>query len=226
MISKIFAVLARALAHSVQNLEGEGKEREQRKRFGKEDLGASIRERGIFFLLKIVVYYGSLIYLLVGDGWESGFFCIRKLEELHSQLRSLQKQKSDCLKQVLDCLNTLNSLCLMLGMDFKDQISGIYPTLDDSKRTKIINDDMIWKLCSNIESLKEFKMQRLQKLQDLASTMLELWKLMDTPIEEWHIFHSFTCKIAASEQEITEPNSLSVNFINYICHPILSEPEH
>lgn len=39
---------------------------------------------------------------------------------------------------------------------------------------------------------------------------------MDTPIEEQQMFQSVTCNIAASEEEITEPNLLSVDFINYV----------
>lgn len=56
------------------------------------------------------------------------------------------------------------------------------------------------------------------QLQDLASTMLELWNLMDTPIEEQQMFQNVTCNIAASEHEVTEPNSLSENFINYVSY--------
>lgn len=56
----------------------------------------------------------------------------------------------------------------------------------------------------------------LWQLQDLATTMLELWNLMDTPIEEQQMFQNVTCNIAASEHEITEPDTLSVDFINYV----------
>lgn len=56
------------------------------------------------------------------------------------------------------------------------------------------------------------------QLQDLATTMLELWNLMDTPIEEQQMFQNVTCNVAASEHEITEPNTLSVDFINYVSH--------
>lgn len=39
---------------------------------------------------------------------------------------------------------------------------------------------------------------------------------MDTPIEEQQVFQNVTCNIAASEHEITEPNTLSEDFINYV----------
>lgn len=39
---------------------------------------------------------------------------------------------------------------------------------------------------------------------------------MDTPVEEQRMFQSVTSYIAASEPEITEPNMLSVDFINHV----------
>lgn len=54
------------------------------------------------------------------------------------------------------------------------------------------------------------------QLQDLASTMLDLWDLMDTPVEEQQMFQNITCNIAASEHEIIEPNSLSADVISYV----------
>ncbi|KAK6121926.1 hypothetical protein DH2020_044329 [Rehmannia glutinosa] len=54
------------------------------------------------------------------------------------------------------------------------------------------------------------------QLQDVATSLLELWNLMDTPIEEQQIFQKVTCKLAASEDEITEPDMLSVDYIDYV----------
>ncbi|KAF6137624.1 hypothetical protein GIB67_036207 [Kingdonia uniflora] len=141
---------------------------------------------------------------------------LKKLEELSRHLQALQKDKSDRLNQVLDHLNTLNSLCLVLGIDFKQTIREVHPTLDDSDGPKNLSDDTIGSLAAAIQKHREVKLQRMQRLQDLATTMLELWNLMDTPIEEQQIFQNVTCNIAASEHEITEPNTLSVDFIDYV----------
>ncbi|XP_065876155.1 65-kDa microtubule-associated protein 3 [Euphorbia lathyris] len=141
---------------------------------------------------------------------------LRHLEELHRQLHTLQKEKSDRLKQVQEHLNTLNSLCSVLGMDFKHTVSELNPGLFDNEGSRNISIDTVQKLSSAILKLREIKLQRMQKIQDLASTMLELWNLMDTPIEEQQMFQNVTCNIAASEDEITEPNTLSVDFINYV----------
>lgn len=44
---------------------------------------------------------------------------------------------------------------------------------------------------------------------------------MDTPVEEQKMFQNVTKKIAASEAEIIEPNILSMDFINHVCHRVL-----
>ncbi|KAG1346973.1 ATP synthase subunit beta [Cocos nucifera] len=140
----------------------------------------------------------------------------RKLEELHRQLHSLQKEKTERLKQVLDLLNTLNSLCLVLGIDFKQTVHEVHPSFVETEGSKNISNDSIEGLATAIQRLREVKVHRMQKLQDLATTMLELWNLMDTPVEEQQLFQNVTCNIAASEHEIMEPNMLSADFINCV----------
>ncbi|XP_062073300.1 65-kDa microtubule-associated protein 3 isoform X3 [Humulus lupulus] len=159
--------------------------------------------------------YGSAEYIPSATIDETDF-TLRKLEELHRQLHALQKEKSDRLKQVQDYLCTLNSLCLVLGMDFKQTISEVHLTLGDSEGPKNISNSTIELLATAIQKLRGVKVQRMQRLQDLATTMLELWNLMDTPLEEQQMFQNVTCNIAASEDEITEPNTLSLDFINYV----------
>ncbi|KAF7813304.1 65-kDa microtubule-associated protein 3-like [Senna tora] len=141
---------------------------------------------------------------------------LRNLEELHRELHALQKEKSDRLKKVQDQLFNLNSLCSVLGLDFKQTASDIHPSLGGFEGSKSVNNNTIQQLTATIQKLREVKLERMQKLQDLATTMLELWNLMDTPIEEQQMFQSVTCNIAASEHEITEPNALSVDFIDYV----------
>ncbi|KAJ4749436.1 Microtubule-associated protein-like [Rhynchospora pubera] len=139
-----------------------------------------------------------------------------KLEELTMRLQALQKEKSERLKQVFDCLKSLSMLCEVLGLDYKETVSGVHPSLDENEGSKCISDDTIVRLECAIDSLRKVKIQRMQKLQDLATTMLELWNLMDTPIEEQQLFQNVTCKLAASEHEITEPNTLSEDYISYV----------
>ncbi|XP_025700410.1 65-kDa microtubule-associated protein 3 [Arachis hypogaea] len=146
---------------------------------------------------------------------------LRKLEELHRQLYALQKEKSDRLKTVQDHLRTLSSLCSVLGLDFKETIDRVHPSLGNSEGYKSIDNDTIKQLTVAIQDLREIKLQRMEKLQDIATTMLELWHLMDTPVEEQQMFQNVTCNIAASEDEITEPNTLSEGFISHVEEEVL-----
>jgi len=52
--------------------------------------------------------------------------------------------------------------------------------------------------------------------------LLELWDLMDTPVDEQQLFHKVTCNIAASEDEMTERNMLSGDFIQSVSYRLLS----
>ncbi|KAM7274086.1 hypothetical protein ACFE04_028750 [Oxalis oulophora] len=141
---------------------------------------------------------------------------VRKLDDLQRQLHDLQKEKNDRLKQIQDHLITLNSLSLVLGMDFQATVSDVHPSLLSAEGPRNISNETIQILATKVHKLREIKIQRMQKLQDLATSLLELWNLMDTPVEEQQAFQSVTCKIAASEDEITEPNSLSVDFLNNV----------
>ncbi|XP_058205730.1 65-kDa microtubule-associated protein 3-like [Rhododendron vialii] len=142
---------------------------------------------------------------------------LRKLEELQGELQALQKEKSDRLKHVLDLLNTLKSLCSVLGIDFKQTANEVHPSLgNDCEGPKNPSKDFIVQLGTAIQQLREVKIKRMQQLQDLATSLLELWNLMDTPTEEQQKFQNVTCNIAASEQEITDPNTLSVDSIDSV----------
>ncbi|CAL5048302.1 unnamed protein product [Urochloa decumbens] len=146
---------------------------------------------------------------------------LRKLEELTKELQSLQKEKSDRLKQVMEHLNTLHSLCEVLGIDFKQTVYEVHPSLGEADGSKNLSNSTIETLASAVNGLREMKVQRMQKLQDLASSMLELWNLMDTPVEEQQMFQNVTSNIAASEHEITEPNALSIDFLSYVESEVL-----
>ncbi|XP_013606870.1 PREDICTED: 65-kDa microtubule-associated protein 3-like [Brassica oleracea var. oleracea] len=141
---------------------------------------------------------------------------MRKLEELNCHLQALQKEKSDRVETIRKHLCTLYSHCSVLGMDFNEVVSQVNPTLTDPEGPRSLSDHTIDNLDAAVQKLREVKIQRMQKLQDLATTMLELWNLMDTPIEEQQEYQHITCNIAASEHEITQANSLSEDFIKYV----------
>lgn len=143
----------------------------------------------------------------------------RRLEELHRQLQSLQKEKvgtiykvivlfkviisqstvvaysysfitskfpllqTERLKQVMDHLNTLNSLCLVLGIDFRQTVHDVHPSLDETEGSKNISNDTIESLASAIQRLREVKIQRMQKVSDMVKSLftIELFWLLRTP---------------------------------------------
>ena len=46
--------------------------------------------------------------------------------------------------------------------------------------------------------------------------MVELWTLLETPLEEQEMFHKITRHIAAFEDEITDANILSMDFLKMV----------
>ncbi|GAA0142747.1 non-motor microtubule binding protein [Lithospermum erythrorhizon] len=80
----------------------------------------------------------------------------RKLEQLQLELHKLQKEKSERLKQVIDHLNVLHSLCLVLGVDFKQTVSEIHPSLiGETSETRSICNETIEQLEVAIHRLLE-----------------------------------------------------------------------
>ncbi|KAK1291224.1 65-kDa microtubule-associated protein 1 [Acorus calamus] len=140
---------------------------------------------------------------------------LKKLEEFQSQLQELQREKSDRLHKVLDFVSTVHDLCSVLGMDFFTTITEVHPSLTDSigVQSKSISNDTLSMLAKTVLSLKEDKKQRLQKIQDLATQLSDLWNLMDTPEQERNLFDHVTCNISASVDEVTVPGALALDLI-------------
>ncbi|CAN8264683.1 unnamed protein product [Cochlearia groenlandica] len=141
---------------------------------------------------------------------------LRKLEELHNELYTLQEHKRNRMKQIQDHLTTLESLCSVLGLNFQENVSKIHPSLIESEESRNISNQTLEKLVSSENHLHETKIQRMQELQDLVTTMLEYWNLMDTPAEEQQKFMDVSCNIAATVSEITKPNSLSTELLQEV----------
>jgi len=81
---------------------------------------------------------------------------------------SFKLVQANRLKQVSDQLNTLNSLCSVLGLDVKDKICDIFPTMVNSSLRKDVSDNTIKNLTSEIQSLREIKIHRMQKVITLV----------------------------------------------------------
>ncbi|PIA38213.1 hypothetical protein AQUCO_02800110v1 [Aquilegia coerulea] len=140
---------------------------------------------------------------------------LKRLEGFHSHLKELQKEKSERLQKVLDLVSIVRDLCIVLGMDFLSNITEVHPSLNDSVgvQSKSISDDTLSKLSNAVLMLRKDKKRRLQKLQELASQLTDLWNLMDTPKEEQNLFDHVTCNISASVDEVTAPGALALDLI-------------
>ena len=67
---------------------------------------------------------------------------------------------------MLDLLNTVNSLCKVLGIDFKKIVTKIHPSLgNDSEGMKSLTNKTIMGLTSTIQRLREIKMKRMQRFK-------------------------------------------------------------
>ncbi|GLJ47127.1 hypothetical protein SUGI_0995050 [Cryptomeria japonica] len=140
---------------------------------------------------------------------------LKKLDEFHLQLQELHREKNDRLQKVLDYVNIVHDLSAVVGIEFSKIISEVHPSLDDSTgiESMSISDGTLGKLANTVESLKNEKQRRLQKIQELGAELMELWNLMDIPKEEQKHFNHVTCYISASVEEVSVPRALALDII-------------
>nr|KJB13780.1 hypothetical protein B456_002G093800 [Gossypium raimondii] len=140
---------------------------------------------------------------------------LKKLNEYQVKLQELQKEKSDRLHKVLEFVSTVHDLCAVLGMDFFSTVTEVHPSLDDTTgvQSKSISNDTLLRLAETVSTLNEDKKQRLHKLQELATQLIDLWNLMDTPEEERILFDHVTCHTSASVDGVTVPGALALDLI-------------
>ncbi|MBA0759337.1 hypothetical protein Gotri_022242 [Gossypium trilobum] len=140
---------------------------------------------------------------------------LKKLNEYQVKLQELQKEKSDRLHKVLEFVSTVHDLCAVLGMDFFSTVTEVHPSLDDTTgvQSKSISNDTLLRLAETVSALNEDKKQRLHKLQELATQLIDLWNLMDTPEEERILFDHVTCHTSASVDGVTVPGALALDLI-------------
>lgn len=61
------------------------------------------------------------------------------------------------------------------------------------------------------------------QLQDLGTSLIEMWSLMDTSSEEQQLFQHVTCILSMSEDEVCAPQALALDNIEQVsrvmqCH--------
>ncbi|KAI3946543.1 hypothetical protein MKW92_012416 [Papaver armeniacum] len=91
----------------------------------------------------------------------------------------------------------------ILGMVFLNITDEVRPGLVMGLRADIIDDEILLKLAKTVENLKQEKMQRLEKLQELAGQLYDL------------SFQHVTRTISATVDEVTQPEALALSCINH-----------
>lgn len=140
---------------------------------------------------------------------------LRKLTEYQTQLRTLQKEKSERLHKVLEYVNEVHSLCGVLGLDFGKTVGDVHPSLHGTtvEQSTNISDSTLEGLDQTILKLKTERKVLYQKLKDIVASLSELWNLMDSTKEEKSNFSRITLMLGSSELEILEPGALSTENI-------------
>lgn len=139
---------------------------------------------------------------------------VKRLGELKSHLKELQNEKSLRLQKVNSSIKTVHELSVVMSIDFFKTVNDVHPTLSDPSKaqSKSISNDTLARLTSTIHSLKQEKQQRLEKLQGLGHKLIELWDLMDTPVDERRLDH-VTTLISASVDNVSRLGCLAVDVI-------------
>ncbi|GFY95671.1 microtubule-associated protein 65-9 [Actinidia rufa] len=94
---------------------------------------------------------------------------IRKLGQLHSELRDLQQDKDDRLNHVLD----IYSLCKVLGLDFETTVAKVHPSLGvDFEGKKSLTNKTIMGLTSTIQRLRNVTIKRVQRFKEKTNAAI------------------------------------------------------
>ncbi|KAG8480682.1 hypothetical protein CXB51_025272 [Gossypium anomalum] len=143
---------------------------------------------------------------------------VKKLGELKSHLQELQNEKIIRLQKVDSHISMIHELSVVMSFDFLKTVSGIHSSLIDpaNGQSRSISNDTLAKLTGVVNSLQQEKQKRLQKLQCLGSTLIELWDLLDTPPDERKRFEHVTSLISSSVDEVLRQGSLGLDIIEQV----------
>ncbi|KAJ4800976.1 microtubule-associated protein 65-7 [Rhynchospora pubera] len=144
-------------------------------------------------------------------------FSVRRLNEYQAELKALQKEKSDRLQKVLEYVNQVHCLCGVLGLDFKETVHQVHPSLHRSggpNQSTNISNSTIDGLSQMVLRLKDERKEKLQKLREMVEGLFKLWKLMDTSQEERAHYAKLISIAQSSEDTITFSGALSQEMLD------------
>ncbi|KAJ0102997.1 hypothetical protein Patl1_05731 [Pistacia atlantica] len=140
---------------------------------------------------------------------------LKKLGDLKAHLHDLQNEKNLRLHKVSNHINAIHELSLVMSIDFFETVNEIHPSLSDptNSQSKSISNDSLARLTGAIYSLKQEKLQRLQKLQGLGSALIKLWNLLDTPVVEQRKFDHVTSLASSLIDEVSRQGCLALDVL-------------
>lgn len=140
---------------------------------------------------------------------------LERLEEYYTHLQALQNEKVERLEKVSGYSKVIHGLCSVLSMDEMKIVSDVHPSLIKPAENlpKSISDETLDGLKLTVQSLQHERRKRLHKIQELGTSLFELWNLMDTPHDERRPFRNITNIIGAKENEVSGSSALSLDRI-------------
>lgn len=143
---------------------------------------------------------------------------LKRLGELKVQLNELQTEKNLRLQKIDVQINCINEMCNIMSLDLKKALYDVHPSYAELGRSKpvSISNSTLERLAGKVHALNHEKKQRLRKLQDLGSTLIELWNLMDTPVDEQRCFDHVTSLIKVSQNTVMPHGCLAHDLIEKV----------
>ncbi|GAA0168377.1 non-motor microtubule binding protein [Lithospermum erythrorhizon] len=140
---------------------------------------------------------------------------IKSLGELKFRFKELVSEKNLRLQKVNSCALEIHELSVIMSLNFKMIMAEIHPKLVDApdSRSSCVGNETLTRLTSKLNTLREDKHQRLQKLKELGTMLTVLWNIMDTPPEERKEFDHVTCFLSSSEDEVLSDGCLASSVI-------------
>ncbi|KAG2627542.1 65-kDa microtubule-associated protein 5-like [Panicum virgatum] len=143
---------------------------------------------------------------------------LKRLGELKLQLNELQTEKNLRLQKIDIQINCINEMCSIMSLDLKKALYDVHPSYAELGRSKpvSISNSTLERLTGKVQTLNLEKKQRLRKLQDLGSKLIEFWNLMDTPDNERRCFDHVTSLIKVSPNTVMPEGCLAHDLIEKV----------
>lgn len=144
---------------------------------------------------------------------------LKKLEEHQSELQRLKREKGDRLCKVEEYKVLICNFAKIMGMDPSNVLANVHPSLlngANEQQKKNISDDILNKLNTMVQQLKEEKNHRMEKLHTLGKALTNLWNILDTTMEERQPYGHIKIFSLTSGNGMLGPGSLTLQKIQQI----------